>query len=145
MFNYFKVDKTTNTISKMSCKLCKETIWDLEERMSGLNFDIHKECFKCQLQECGSSLTSTNYKLKNDLFYCKFHFDSSKNSIICCNICERKISPKEPKKQGIKEMIHEDCFKCSCCKIPLKIESCGKIEGKLYCHQDLKKIFGINP
>eukprot|EP01080_Neovahlkampfia_damariscottae_P001300 gene1300-11384_t len=78
----FTFNPIYNSNSTMTCTACGESIFDLNERKKGLDFDIHRVCFICSLETCKKILSSRDYVSKDSLCYCSSHFLLSKDLTI---------------------------------------------------------------
>jgi len=52
------------------CVVCSTKVYP-QEKVNGLEGDVHKKCFKCSF--CQASLTLKNYKKVTGVLYCNTH------------------------------------------------------------------------
>ncbi|ELT98647.1 hypothetical protein CAPTEDRAFT_222454 [Capitella teleta] len=55
-----------------------------------------------------------------------------------CTTCTKSVYAAERMEAG-GNIYHKMCFKCTCCKMPLKLNNYQQSEGNLYCKNDYQK------
>jgi hypothetical protein len=55
------------------CAICAKTVYP-QERVDGLDSNIHQSCFYCPYEGCKMKLSKNNYGAYEGVYYCQNHF-----------------------------------------------------------------------
>lgn len=111
------------------CEKCRKKIGVGSKDLSYDNRHWHESCFECS--NCRASLTKIPFAERDDNVYCERCHDEKFASK--CDECKNPFRGGNTKYVVKGRELHENCFLCSTCKIPIKSNAFVPVEGKILC------------
>ncbi|CAD5118135.1 unnamed protein product [Dimorphilus gyrociliatus] len=111
------------------CEKCQKKIEIGNKDLSYNNRHWHEACFECA--DCRASLTQIPFAEKDSSVYCERCYDEKFASK--CDECKNAFRGGNLKYIVKGRQLHERCFLCSKCQVPIRANAFVPVEERIIC------------